>query len=59
MSPRLKSSDSSSLVFIALTMSTVAGNGSRATCMSYILIALGIKETIAENYGSSILEVIR
>ncbi len=34
MSPRRRRSESAGLVFMALTMSTVAGNGSLATCMS-------------------------
>jgi hypothetical protein len=60
MSPRRKRSDSSTLVFIALTTST---HRCRQRISSHLhvlyLIALGIKETIANNYGSPILEVIR
>ena len=44
MSPRRKRSDSSALVLMALTMSTVEGNGSRATWTSWIWLPLASKK---------------
>ena len=60
MSPFRKSSANSELVIIALTMSTVAGNGSHSSHLRVLnLVALGIKETIDVDYGSPMLEVVQ